>query len=75
MKDYLGDSVYGDYSTGELRLYTDNGEGPTNEIVIDGDTLTSLFKFVERALSVKISVKPAAPDTKEGPALRTTAQG
>ena len=57
--DYLGDSVYGDYSTGELRLYTDNGEGPTNEIIIDGDTLTSLFKFIERSLSVKITVKPA----------------
>ena len=62
MKDYLGDSVYGDYSTGELRLYTDNGEGPSNEIIICGDTLTCLFKFIERALAIKISMKPAAQE-------------
>lgn len=57
MKKYLGDSVYGDYSTGELRLYTDNGEGDKNEIIINADTLTNLFHFIECALSVKISVK------------------
>lgn len=58
MKVYLGDSVYGDYSTGDLRLFTDNGEGPQNEIVIDGCTLTNLFKFIEKELLVKITVKP-----------------
>ena len=58
MKEYLGDSVYGDYSTGELRLYTDNGEGPKNEIIIDSDTLVSMFKFIERVMDVKITVKP-----------------
>jgi hypothetical protein len=63
--EYLGDSVYGDYSTGDLRLYTDNGEGASNEIILNGDVLTSLFKFVERSLVVKITVKPDAQKTGE----------
>lgn len=53
---YLGDSVYADYSSGMLRLYTNNGEEDKAEIFIDSDTLTQLFKFVERSLNVKITV-------------------
>ena len=63
--EYLGDSVYGDYSTGDLRLYTDNGEGPTNEIIINGDVLTAFFKHIERCLCVKINVRAAAQEKEE----------
>lgn len=63
--DYLGDSVYGDYSTGDLRLYTDNGLGAENEIFIDSDTLTNMFSFIERCLNVKITVKPAEEKNEE----------
>jgi hypothetical protein len=66
VRDYLGDCVYGDYSDGELRLYIDNGADggwPANEIYINSDTLANLFKFVERALSVKITVKPFVSGT------------
>ena len=63
MKTYLGDSVYGDYSTGDLRIFTDNGETQANEIIINGDTLVNLFKYIEKSLSVKITV--SNPDNKK----------
>jgi hypothetical protein len=46
--EYLGDGVYGDYSNGDLRLYTDNGVEQANEIFINGDVLTCMFKYIER---------------------------
>lgn len=55
---YLGDSVYADYSSGQLQIYTNNGEGDNNEIFIDSDVLTNLFKYVETSLAVKITIKP-----------------
>ncbi len=55
---YLGDSVYGDYSTGDLRLYTDNGCGAKNNIVINGEVLTALLKYIEKSLDITIIVKP-----------------
>jgi hypothetical protein len=60
MRKYLGDSVYGDYSTGELQIYTDNGDGPTNKIILNGEVLVALFKFIEQSLDIKITTKTAA---------------
>jgi hypothetical protein len=57
-KEYLGDGAYADYSTGDLRLFTTNGLEEENEIFLDGDCLTALFKYVERCLKVKITIKP-----------------
>ena len=62
---YLGDGVYGDYSTGDLRLYTDNGVEQANEIFINGDVLSSMLKYVERCLFVKINISAAAQKNKE----------
>ncbi len=63
--EYLGDGVYGYYSNGALRLYTDNGVEQANEIFIDGDVLTSMFKYIERCLYVKINVSDAAQKNNE----------
>jgi hypothetical protein len=56
--EYLGDGVYADYSTGDLWLYANDAENPTDSICINSDVLTSLLKYVEKSLAVKITVKP-----------------
>jgi hypothetical protein len=63
--EYLGDSVYADYSTGILRLFTFNGETEQNEIFVDSGTLTNFFKYIEKTLQVKIKIKPAAAQNQE----------
>lgn len=45
---YLGDSVYVEYEGWDrLKLYTDNGYGPTNEIYLEYGVYRSLVDFVE----------------------------
>ena len=56
--EYLGDGVYGDYTSGVMRLYTSNGIEEKNDIFLDGDVIVSFFKFIEKSLDVKITVKP-----------------
>ena len=68
---YLGDGVYGDYSNGDLRLYTDNGVEQTNEIFINGDVLMCIFKYVERCLSLKISIAEQKEEESGGASANT----
>lgn len=47
-KEYLGDSVYADIEYGDLVLTTENGDGPSNCIVIESEVWKALLKFVEK---------------------------
>jgi hypothetical protein len=46
-KKYLGDSVYAEVVDENIRLTTENGEGPTNIIWLDVETFSALMKFVD----------------------------
>jgi hypothetical protein len=49
LKEYLGDSVYAEASDDcDIRIYTDNGDGPTNEIWLDEGVIKSLISFIKR---------------------------
>jgi hypothetical protein len=46
-KEYLGDSVYAELTDyGEIILTTENGDGPSNIIVLESDTIWALNKFL-----------------------------
>ena len=47
MKDkiYLGDSVYAQNVNGMIRLTTENGFGPSNEIFLEPEVLQRLIMF------------------------------
>ena len=47
-KEYLGDSVYVDFLGDAICLTTDNGLGPTNEIVLEWDVYEALVRYVKR---------------------------
>lgn len=47
-KDYLGDSVYADWDGFSVTLTTENGEGPSNTIILEPDVLAALNRYVER---------------------------
>lgn len=50
MKHYLGDSVYAEYSEHEVvdvvTLTTENGNGPSNTIVLEDHVFLNLIEFV-----------------------------
>lgn len=48
MKTYIGDSVYVDFVGFGLLLTTENGYGPSNQIVLDWEVYEALVKYVER---------------------------
>jgi len=56
--DYLGDGVYADYSSGDLWLYANDPQNPTDKVCINSDVLVSLFHFVEKNLNIKIVTQP-----------------
>jgi hypothetical protein len=45
-KTYLGDSVYAEAKEHEIVLTTDNGEGPTNEIILEPFVILALVEFL-----------------------------
>lgn len=47
-KDYLGDSVYVEDDKDSVKLVTDNGEGPSNTIILETETLGALLRWCER---------------------------
>lgn len=44
-KVYLGDSVYAEEARGMIRLTTDNGFGPSNEIFLEPEVFEELVAF------------------------------
>ena len=42
---YLGDSVYADAEMGMVRIYTDNGYGPQNEIYLEREVFLALVAY------------------------------
>lgn len=48
MKAYLGDSVYAEYDGAHVVLTTENGEGPSNTIYLDGYVMQELIEFVDK---------------------------
>jgi hypothetical protein len=44
-KVYLGDSVYAEFEHGMIRLTTDNGMGPSNEIFLEPEVIQALVRF------------------------------
>jgi len=49
VKVCLGHNVYAEYCNGDIRLTTENGlpNDPSNKIMIDGEILEALNKFVD----------------------------
>lgn len=49
-KTYLGDSVYGSWYQGSIRLTTENGLafGPSNVIILEDYVYDTLVKWVEQ---------------------------
>lgn len=56
-KQYLGDSVYVDTDGYHVVLFTDNGDGPRNEIFLDLSVLRGLIGYTEKVFELKISVE------------------
>ncbi len=46
---YLGDSVYASFDGFMVRVYTDNGLGPENEIFLEPDVMQALIDFAKKA--------------------------
>ena len=58
MKVYLGDAVYSiidEYSS--LVLTTEDGYSATNTIILENETLESLFEFLRRNYNLEIKMK------------------
>lgn len=47
-KAYLGDSVYADWDGYSLTLTTDNGDGPSNKIILEPEVQVALVQYIER---------------------------
>jgi len=53
-KTYLGDSVYLEVkSQFEIILTTDNGDGASNEIILEYSMIESMQTFINQCLGVK----------------------
>ena len=50
-KRYLGDSVYAAFDGYQIRLTTENGFGPSNEIFIEPEVLKALNRYYTEAIS------------------------
>lgn len=53
MKEYLGDSVYIEWSGHDFIMTTDNGHGPSNTIYFDFDVLRKLTTFSNEVKKVE----------------------
>ncbi len=50
---YIGDSVYVTFDGYQLRLYTDNGLGASNEIYLEPAVAGTLYRLIERTFMAK----------------------
>lgn len=55
-KEYLGDSVYIEDHGFQIRLTTENGFGPSNEIFLEDSVVYALFDFIQRSRGVEVRV-------------------
>jgi len=46
-KTYLGDSVYAVYDGCAITLTTENGDGPSNTIVMEPEVFAAMFKLID----------------------------
>jgi hypothetical protein len=46
-KLYLGDSVYASFDGYQITLYTDNGDGPENEVILEPPVVEALLLFLD----------------------------
>lgn len=46
-KQYLGDSVYASIEGGMIKLTTENGYGPSNEIFLEPEVYEALIGYVK----------------------------
>lgn len=53
IKTYLGDSVYAYCDGFRIRLTTENGYGPSNEIIVEPEVLENLNRFFKRTTQPK----------------------
>lgn len=58
LKQYLGDSVYVDWDGQMIRLTTENGYGPTNEIFMEPEVLMA-FEYYLKLLREKLEKERA----------------
>lgn len=47
-KDYMGDPVYADFDGFAIVLTTENGNGPSNIIVLEPEVLQAIIRFAQR---------------------------
>lgn len=52
-KCYLGDSVYAEKVDGMIRLTTENGFGPSNEIFLEDFVLSALISFSKKPSTIQ----------------------
>lgn len=50
-RTYLGDSVYAELENGMIKLYTDNGFGPSNVIYLEPDVMDALKAYSNKVLA------------------------
>lgn len=55
-KEYLGDSVYVEHRNGILCIYTYNGLGKKNHIILEEGVMESLINYYQRSLKVRQSL-------------------
>lgn len=48
LKEYIGDSVYAEFDGYGIILTTENGDGPSNTIVLEPEILTALNSYAKR---------------------------
>lgn len=54
-KCYLGDSVYVDFDGWHIRLTTENGAGPSNEIFLEREVFYRLALYVKKVVEDPIN--------------------
>lgn len=60
-KEYLGDSVYAEIENGMVKLTTENGFGPSNEIFLEPEVINALNRYVEWVKSLTSPPEPSQP--------------
>lgn len=53
MKEYLGDSVYTEWDGYAIILTTENGDGPSNTIVLEPEIANNLIQFQKKVNSTQ----------------------